>query len=264
MFPETGTVFVLTAIHERPYLLRPWIEQFERLSDCFKIRYVVVDSSESSSSSKELDLLSGEVRKRINFLRVPPNFFWARSISFAMDEFQSASSGNDHALLCNDDVRIAPENIVELLNAHRPKSARSGISEREQSSALRLTWDKWRLKLVEPSGLGTEFVAVKTDFLSGRCVLLDGDIIRSAVRPRWRLLPQHFADFDYFNRLKYQGFELFVHKNIPYSDAECPSLQSEFPTSWKARYLSPLSGDRVLSKVGFYAPLIARSLVHFR
>lgn len=264
MIQATETVFVLTAIHERPHLLRPWVEQFECVADHFQVRYIIIDSSKSKSSSDALDLLPREVRMRVDCLRVPPSYYWARSISTAMDKFQAVSKGNDHVLLCNDDVRIASENIVELVNAHRPKTARSAISEREETSVLRLTWDRRRLKLVEPTGSGANSGTVKTDFLSGRCVLLDGDILRSAVRPRWRLLPQHYADFDYFNRLKCEGIELFVHKNIRYVDAERPSLLGELPVGWKARYFSPLSGERLLSKLGFYIPLILRSVVHAR
>lgn len=251
---------MLTAIHERRHLLEPWLLQFERVLDKYNVKFVIVESSRFPYADDVLRGLSDDFSRRTEIVNVPQSHFWARGITRAMDEFSSFGDLSDRVVLCNDDVRFTVDAFESLVDFDVPNSAVSGVSTRDNVYTLRLNWDKNRHRLTGIVPCPGKAHLATTDFLSGRFVALDGGVLMGGIRPRWRTLPHHYADFDFFNRLKQGGSKLYVNFRAEYTDTESPSLLSNDTTGFFDRHFSRPSPNRLISRCAFYFPLIVRTL----
>jgi len=181
------------------------------------IRIIVADGG---SSDGTVNTVRQKFRDVV-VLTTKTELWWAGAMALGIDHALAESNGDDgFVLMMNNDTQIPDNYVASLVSASRIFDAAVGaliVDSRDPSKVLDagefVDWNTYSFPVntkIEPD----EQFRDDVDVLPGRGTIIPLEMIRKAGNVNAQLFPHYLSDYEFFYRLKTQGFRLGVFYGV--------------------------------------------------
>jgi GT2 family glycosyltransferase len=252
------TVFALIPVFNRLEMTRVFIADLEAQQTHEPIHTIVIDDGSTDGTAQFL-----RSKPNIQVLQGDGGLWWGGAIDQGIREVRKVAQPTDWVLFLNNDTRIGPDFVANLLNAaaRNDKAALGAIllddaSGEVLSLGAEITPHKLRIRdrldslgPVDHDKLrGCE---VACDALSGRGVLYPLSALIDVGGMRPRVLPHYLADYELSVRVRAAGYRLLVSGDAAVLSEPVFGNMRIFPTLWQ-RFFSVSSSSYLPALVVFW------------
>lgn len=218
--------YILIPVHNRQATTLACLHRLDQSGDLARYTVLVVDDGSTDGTAEAIQ----QAWPQVQVLSGDGNLWWTGAMRLAMET--AIAQGADYLIWLNDDCRVAPGTIPDLVRFCRENpGAIAGAQgfELERSEQIAFggkvkTWKGYRFITV-PAGQ-----VMPCDMLSGNLVCISRAVVQAIGYPNPQETPHYGGDSLYLLRAQKAGFQLFVDARHPNANqAGEPRLN---PTNW--------------------------------
>ena len=260
------TIYVVIPTFNRIKQLSELLSDLQYQEDCqVPVEICVVNDASTDSTSAVLEHI-----EHINVIATRGNRWWPGAINDAIHFLKNNRSirQDDFILLLNDDTRLPPNYLSELMSIASCLGPQvcigSMIKDIDTSELISVgaCYNRKKLKITDCIDKTWQYDnVIELSLLSGRGTLYPAIEFMSLGKSNEFFTPQYFADYLISFRFKQRSYELVTHPNIfVYSDTNFGNMKK---FSFLRKYFWRRSSNYVIAKVYFDLMTIKKPLILF-
>ena len=259
------TIYVIIPTFNRINQLSELLSDLQYQESCqIPVEICVVNDASTDETSAVLEHI-----KYINVVATRGNRWWPGAINDAIHFLKNNRSiqQGDFILLLNDDIRLPPNYLRELMSIAclDPKVCIGSMIKHIDTSALISIgprYNRKRLKITDCIDKTPQYDSViDLSLLSGRGTLYPAIEFMNLGKSNEFFTPQYFADYLISFRFKQRNYKLVTHPNIfVYSDTNFGNMKK---LSFLRKYFWRRSANYVIARVYFDLMTIKKYLILF-
>ena len=208
---KKAKVYVIIPAYNRVKLTRRCIELL--LGQTYNDISIVV--SDGNSPDKTAEIIDKEFTS-VEVLHSRKILWWGGAMKKGIDYvLERSTSENDFILMMNDDTEFQVDFVEKMVNASNTYSATVGalisdINDQDKilDAGVKIDWNKYLF--IGKDTIDGETINFDVDTLPGRGTIIPVAVVRSVGNINANKLPHYMSDYEYFHRIKKNGFKLAV------------------------------------------------------
>ena len=217
--PKTVRIYVLIPVHNRVEKTQQCVLDLIAQDFDGEIEIIVIDDGSTDGTFEQLKILITEVEKRpnrkIQVIRGDGDWWWTKCIEVALNRVKPALTVSDSVLLLNDDVRLEPDYLKELLKAREiepecivmSQLVNAGNISDQIVSPVSVSSKNLQITAMEKIDF-VDLRFVRSDVAPGRGTLYPAAPLIEGHTVNTRKLPHYIADYEFSARISRLGYPI--------------------------------------------------------